>query len=158
MSSISASTSGQSALGATTGKNFLVTSAGSPASNPQVITGFSLANGDTITLKSSVINPRPLAWFGQKNFVFDGTFGNSGVQFPLAGDGLSDAIWDYDAVNNRTRIAVDIDDDGVFGSGDLLVYIAGQHELSFSDFVQSFAVVRGGAGADIMPGTSDKDA
>jgi VCBS repeat-containing protein len=136
---------------------FVVTSAASSAAHPNRITDLNLAAGDLLQLQISGSSPKPLAWYGQKSFFFDGTFGNSGVQFPLAGDGLADAIWDYDAATNTTRLAVDVNDDGVFSTGDLLVYLTGQHNLSFSNFADTFSVIRGGAGDDVMPGTANAD-
>jgi VCBS repeat-containing protein len=149
---------GQDVLSGGTGADrFVITSAASSAASPNTVTDLNLAEGDSLQLTISGNSPKPLAWFGYKEFFFDGTFGNSGVQFPLAGDGLADAIWDYDAANNRTRLAVDINDDGVFSTGDLLVYFNGQHNLNFSNFQSTFSVVRGGAGDDVMPGTSGVD-
>jgi Ca2+-binding RTX toxin-like protein len=137
---------------------FVVTSATSPAATPNIITDFeggAAAGGDVLQLGSA--GSRPLAWYGFKPFVFDGTFGNGGTQFPLANDGLADAIWDYDAGTDRTRIAIDIDDDGVFGTADLLLYLQGNHTLSHGDFADTFTVIRGGAGADNILGEASGD-
>ncbi|MET0238817.1 MAG: Ig-like domain-containing protein [Sphingobium sp.] len=133
---------------------FVVTNETSSAAGPNRITDFDPTQ-DKIQL--GINTTKPLAWYGYKPFFFDGTFGNGGVQFPLAGDGLADAIWDYDAATNTTRIAVDVNDDGVFSTGDLLIYLDGQHELSSSMFVDTFSVIRGGAGSDVMPGTEGID-
>ncbi len=137
---------------------FVVSNITSPAATPNLIQDFQgggSTGGDVIQLLSN--GSLPLAWYGYKSFFFDGTFGNGGVQFPLAGDGLADAIWDYDAGTGRTRIAIDIDDNGVFGTNDLLLYIQGQHTLSYSDFADSFAVIRGGVGDDVIIGETTGD-
>jgi Ca2+-binding RTX toxin-like protein len=141
--------------GGTGADRFVVSNATSSAAHPNRISDFNKAEGDVLQL--SISGSKPLTWYGQKDFFFDGTFGNSGVQFPLAGDGLADAIWDYDVATNTTRVAVDVDDDGVFSTGDLLIYLTGQHQLAFSDFADTFSVVRGGVGDDVMPGTANGD-
>ncbi|MBP0447117.1 hypothetical protein J8J14_20275, partial [Roseomonas sp. SSH11] len=137
---------------------FVVTNGTSPAASPNLITDFEgggVAGGDVLQL--SITGNLPLAWYGYKPFYFDGTFGNSGTQFPLAGDGLADVIWDIEAGTGRTRIAVDVDDNGVFGTNDLLVYLANAPTLNFSDFADSFSVIRGGAGADTILGGASPD-
>jgi VCBS repeat-containing protein len=143
--------------GGTGADRFVVTNATSPALAPNLITDFSISEGDKVQLQVSGTGTKPLAFFGFKEFVFDGSLGNAGVQFPLANDGLADVIFDYDAANNLTRIAVDSNDDGVFSAGDLLVHLTGQVSLTLDTFVDTFKVVRGGAGDDVLPGTSGDD-
>jgi Ca2+-binding RTX toxin-like protein len=137
--------------GGTGADRFVVTNAQSPTVNPNRITDFNAAEGDRLQL-ALANSTKPLAWYGFKAFSLGG-----GVQFPLAGDGLADAIWDYDAATNTTRIAVDADDDGVLGANDLLLYVSGQHDLAAEHFVDTFTVVRGGTGDDVIPGTAAAD-
>jgi Ca2+-binding RTX toxin-like protein len=130
---------------------FVIANAASTTVNPNTITDFSAAAGDRLQLQLGVAG-KPLAYYGFKPFSLGG-----GTQFPLVGDGLADMIWDYDSATDTTRIAVDADDDGVLGAGDLLVYLAGNHSLTADHFVDTFKVVRGGTGDDVMPGTINAD-
>jgi Ca2+-binding RTX toxin-like protein len=138
--------------GGTGADRFIISNNNSPTINPNTITDFSSAEGDRLQLIIDGTGPKPLAWYGLKPFSLGG-----GTQFPLAGDGLADAIYDYDAATDTTRIAVDVDDNGVIGANDLLVYLSGQHTLSAENFADTWKVVRGGAGDDVMPGTAGAD-
>ena len=139
-------------IGGTGADTFVITSAASPVAHPNTIVDLNLEEGDKIKLVISGVSPRPIAWYGEKPFTLGG-----GDQFPFARDGLADVIWDYHAESDSTRIAVDVDDDGVFGVADMLVSISGRHALTYENFTATFQVLRGGAGEDTMTGGAGVD-
>ncbi|WP_167525459.1 Calx-beta domain-containing protein [Roseomonas genomospecies 6] len=126
-------------------------SASSPT-NPVTITDFQgggTAGGDFLKIR---VPNAFLVFAGERAFDIANT---AAFQFPNQGDGLADVIYDHQGGN--TRVAVDVNDDGVFGEKDLLVVLQGTHTLTAADFTETFNAQRGTAGADRLEGAEDAD-
>ncbi|TMJ13708.1 MAG: calcium-binding protein, partial [Alphaproteobacteria bacterium] len=104
-----------------------------------------MAGGDRIDLP--VPNGgKPLAFAGFQAC----TIGGAGQQFGTAGDGYADVIWDQQ--NGRTRIAVDVNDDGLLTDIDQVILLDGLKTIQADDFNDVMTVVRGTTGADTVIG------
>ncbi|WP_448205884.1 Ig-like domain-containing protein, partial [Azospirillum sp. sgz302134] len=126
-------------------------SASSPT-NPVTITDFQgggIIGGDFLKFR---VAGAFLVFAGEHPFDITNT---AAYQFPNQGDGLADVIYDHQGGN--TRVAVDVNDDGVFGEKDLLVVLQGTHTLTAADFTETFNAQRGTAGADRLDGADDAD-
>ncbi len=126
-------------------------SASSPT-NPVTITDFQgggTAGGDLLKVR---VPGAFLVFAGEHPFDVANT---AAFQFPNHGDGLADVIYDHQGGN--TRVAVDVNDDGVFGEKDLLIVLQGTHTLTAADFTETFNAQRGTAGADRLEGNDDPD-
>ena len=126
-------------------------SASSPT-NPVTITDFEgggATGGDLLKIRAAGAF---LVFAGEQAFDIANT---ATFQFPNQGDGLADVIYDHQGGN--TRVAVDVNDDGVFGEKDLLIVLQGTHTLTAADFTETFNAQRGTSGADRLEGADDTD-
>lgn len=140
----------------------------SPPATPDLIVDFEgagVAGGDRILLPGAWDVWRVIAFHAvAADFAFEG-YAESGLQLDPAqvGDGFVDVLWRVvDGQAWRFEVWADLDDDGRFGPGDLLLHIAlpdgdSSTVLIAADFATDFGGFFGGDGDDVLVGQGATD-
>jgi Ca2+-binding RTX toxin-like protein len=74
-----------------------------------------------------------------------------------AGDGLHDVFFSTSADGTKTQLIADLNDDGLLDANDLVTNFNGDIDFTSADFVDTFKVIRGTTGDDILNGTANAD-